>query len=202
MIKVPRSRDVQPKMVAAATRAAEHAPATEPVRDTVAEGALVRAHLDAVWRLLRRIGLSAHDADDVAQEVFITALRKSEHIERGKEKSFLFGIALRLASRKRRWLNFRWRLTATADVDAQYANAPDASELLAQKEALSLLDRTLAAMSEDLRTTFVLFELEDMTMSEIAELTQSKPGTVASRLRRAREIVQEAARAAHAERKP
>jgi RNA polymerase sigma-70 factor, ECF subfamily len=195
-------------MVATSPRADEQAPALSAREAGIGasaqregEAALVRAHLPAVWRVLRRIGLSPHDADDVAQEVFMTAFRKSASIEPGKEKAFLFGIALRLAARKRRWLRLRWRTASAADVDAQLSRSPNASELIEHKEALLLLDRTLGAMSEELRTTFVLFELEEMTMNEIAELTKSKPGTVASRLRRARELVSEAARAANGERK-
>ena len=42
-------------------------------------------------------------------------------------------------------------------------------------------------MPLDLRTVFVLFELEELTMAEIAELLGLAPGTVASRLRRARQ---------------
>jgi RNA polymerase sigma-70 factor (ECF subfamily) len=42
-------------------------------------------------------------------------------------------------------------------------------------------------MPIDLRTVFVLFEIEEITMAEIAALTGLPSGTVASRLRRARE---------------
>ena len=43
---------------------------------------------------------------------------------------------------------------------------------------------------DDMRTAFVLFELEGLSVPEIAELTETKQGTVASRLRRARELFQ------------
>jgi RNA polymerase sigma-70 factor (ECF subfamily) len=43
----------------------------------------------------------------------------------------------------------------------------------------------------DLRAVFVLFELEEMTMMEIATISDLPPGTVASRLRRARQAFQE-----------
>ena len=50
-----------------------------------------------------------------------------------------------------------------------------------------MLDGVLHAMEEDLRAVFVLFELEEMPTAEIATLLAIPPGTVASRLRRARE---------------
>ena len=48
------------------------------------------------------------------------------------------------------------------------------------------LDDILAAMSDELRAVFVLHDIERLTMAEIAEVLDLKPGTVASRLRRAR----------------
>jgi RNA polymerase sigma-70 factor (ECF subfamily) len=66
--------------------------------------------------------------------------------------------------------------------------------LLQQGRARALLDEILEAMPTELRAPFVLFELEEMTMSEIAQTLEIPPGTVASRLRRAREIFQEQSR--------
>jgi RNA polymerase sigma-70 factor (ECF subfamily) len=69
----------------------------------------------------------------------------------------------------------------------------DRSELVATPEQLAqrrrareLLDEILDAMAFDLRTVFVLYEVEELTMAEIAEALDLPPGTVASRLRRAR----------------
>jgi RNA polymerase sigma-70 factor (ECF subfamily) len=49
-----------------------------------------------------------------------------------------------------------------------------------------LLDRVLDRMDESLRVVFVLYEFEEMNMSEIADVLEIPRGTVASRLRRAR----------------
>ena len=54
-----------------------------------------------------------------------------------------------------------------------------------------MLDRALDAMPGDLRTVFVLFEIEEMTMAEISNVIEIPAGTVASRLRRAREVFRE-----------
>jgi len=63
-----------------------------------------------------------------------------------------------------------------------------------QRRARALLDRVLVGMPMDLRAVFVLFELEEMTMMEIATISDIPLGTVASRLRRARQTFQEAVR--------
>jgi hypothetical protein len=58
--------------------------------------ALVDAHFDFIWRLFRRMGLSHADADDAAQHVFITATEKFDVIALGSERTFLYGVALRV----------------------------------------------------------------------------------------------------------
>jgi RNA polymerase sigma-70 factor (ECF subfamily) len=55
-----------------------------------------------------------------------------------------------------------------------------------RERARDLLDRVLDEMDLDLRVVFVLYELEEMTMADIASSLELAPGTVASRLRRAR----------------
>lgn len=154
---------------------------------------LLTGHLPAVWRFLRRLGLSSEDADDLAQEVFLVAAAKADRIESGFEKRFLFGIAIRIASRTRRSQHTRVARTASAvEVDECVSPAIASDEALARKEARETLDRILSEMSPDLRTTFVLYELEEMTTVEISTLTEAPMGTVASRLRRAREQFQAA----------
>jgi RNA polymerase sigma-70 factor (ECF subfamily) len=51
-----------------------------------------------------------------------------------------------------------------------------------------MLDRALEAMPMDLRKVFVLFDLEELTTTEVANVLRLPRGTVASRLRRAREV--------------
>jgi RNA polymerase sigma-70 factor (ECF subfamily) len=58
-----------------------------------------------------------------------------------------------------------------------------------------MLDGVLEQMEPELRTVFVLYEFEDMSMAEIADTIAIPRGTVASRLRRAREDFRERVRA-------
>lgn len=153
--------------------------------------ALVRAHLGFVWRALRRFGVPDADAPDATQQVFIAATARMGSIEPGREKSFLFGTALRVAAKFRRTLS-RKPLAGSddVDIDAQGSPWPSAEELLDQRRARAVLDDILDGMSDDLRAVFVLYEVEQMTMAEIATLLDVPAGTVASRLRRAREYFQ------------
>lgn len=147
-------------------------------------------HYDFVWRSVRRLGVAPDAVDDAAQEVFVIASRKLDSIELGKEKAFLFGTALRVASDSRRALQRRRQ--APADDQPEPVDAtPGIDELVDQKRAREILDELIQRLPEDTRPVFVLFELEGMTMAKIASYLDLPAGTVASRLRRARELFAE-----------
>jgi RNA polymerase sigma-70 factor, ECF subfamily len=147
---------------------------------------LVELHFDFIWRLLRRLGVPAGDADDAAQEVFLIASRKLDAINDGSERSFLFGTALRIAAKSGEQRRRQSALDKIAAEEEPISPAaPD--ELLELRRARELLDEILEAMPLDLRVVFVLFELEELTMAEIATMLGVPNGTAASRLRRARQ---------------
>jgi len=151
---------------------------------------MVDEHFDFIWRLLRRLGLRDDQAEDSAQQVFLVASRKLASIEPASERSFLFGTALRVAADLRRTAAYR-REVAHADPAAHLTSDDRPDELLDRRRAREMLDRVLDAMDLDLRTVFVLFELEEMSTPDIAALLEIPVGTAASRLRRAREDFQD-----------
>jgi RNA polymerase sigma-70 factor (ECF subfamily) len=156
--------------------------------------AFVREHHAFVWRVLRRSGLAAADADDAAQRVFLIAADRLDAIAQGSERGFLYRTAARVASNARRSMKRR-RETPGFEGGDEPAPLPEPDDLLDQRRARDLLDRILGELSEDLRATFVLFEIEGLRTPEIAEALDIPVGTVASRLRRARvELEQRLAR--------
>lgn len=142
-------------------------------------------YFDFTWRSLRRFGLREDAADDAVQRVFLIASRKLDAIHPGSERSFLFATALRVASDVRRSAPYR-REVLQADPAAALEGGVRPDEVLDQRRARAMLDDALGALDDDLRVVFALFELEELTSAEIAVLLDLPPGTVASRLRRAR----------------
>ena len=145
------------------------------------------AHFDLVWRYLRRLGLNDADADDGTQQTFMIFSRKIDDVLVGKERAFLCSIALRVAAdmRKRAWRRYE-QAADNADEEAERESLnPEA--LTTQKAARVLLDAVLEQLPMDLRAVFVLFEIEEMSTQQIAGALELPVGTVASRLRRARE---------------
>jgi RNA polymerase sigma-70 factor, ECF subfamily len=141
-------------------------------------------HHDFIWRLLRRLGLSRGAADDAAQHVFLVAAERVLDIHEGRERAFLFGTALRVARRvsrnERRWV-------LEDDMDFRNSQVARPEELADQRRAVDLMGRILAKMDLDLKTVFILAELEGQTMPQVAALLEIPLGTATSRLRRARE---------------
>ena len=139
-----------------------------------------------IWRYLRRLGLSDADADDAAQKVFLVLARRLDAVELGKERAFLCGTAVRVCSEHRR--SKRRRREVAEEQVADPVDPRLGPEALADRQrARVLLDQVMDQMDDTLRTVFVLFELEEMSTAQIAELLELPTGTVASRLRRARE---------------
>jgi RNA polymerase sigma-70 factor, ECF subfamily len=159
---------------------------SEPPEAQVRLGEMVREHFAFVWRVLRRLGLSESDADDAAQQVFLTVSHRLCDIAIGSERGFLFSTAVNVAAHAHRSQK-RWQELPESELDNRRDSVPGVEELIDRRRARELLDEILEAMALELRLVFVLFEVEQLTMAEIARMLELPPGTVASRLRRARE---------------
>jgi RNA polymerase sigma-70 factor (ECF subfamily) len=147
--------------------------------------AIAEAHFAWLWRLLRRLGVHPSDVEDAAQQVFLVVSRRLSVIEKGSEQSFLFGVALRVSIEFRRVR--RDVPTEEVEVDAR-KSSPGMEDLVDQHRAREVLAEILDGMPLELRTVFILFELEQMTKTEISNIVGIPEGTVVSRLRRAREV--------------
>jgi RNA polymerase sigma-70 factor (ECF subfamily) len=152
--------------------------------------AAVNAHYEGLWRFLRRMGVAEDQVEDAAQQVLIVFAQRAADVKEEAVKAFLFGTALRVASDFRRRSQ---RAREVLDREALLVHPdprPDAEHQLGEKELRRCLDRLLEDLDPDLRAVFVLAELDEVTMAEISKLLCIPAGTVASRLRRAREIVE------------
>lgn len=147
---------------------------------------VVSEHFEVLWRFLRRLGIPDRDLDDAVQEVVLVLARKLEQVQIGSERSFVLSTAVRVASGFRRTVRNRREVDDSELIEVESpALGPEA---LAEKQRLrAVLQRVLNELPLELRAVFVLYELEELTMAEIAATLELPPGTVASRLRRARE---------------
>jgi RNA polymerase sigma-70 factor, ECF subfamily len=143
------------------------------------------AHFDFVWRSLRRLGVLESSLDDATHDVFIVALRR-QHEFRGESsiRTWLFGIAWNRArelSRQR-----RRRPEEPLPECLVVPTAATQEQAVLAREAFDLLYAALNELSEHRRDVFVMVELEEMTVPEVAAITSAPVNTVYSRLRLAR----------------
>jgi RNA polymerase sigma-70 factor (ECF subfamily) len=150
----------------------------------------VDTHHDALWRFVRRMGVAEAQVEDAVQQVLWVFARRLSVVERGAERSFLFGTALRVASEHRRKAQREPALADPGLLRDQPDPAPDAEARLGDKQLRRLLDELLDGLPPEQRAVFVLAELEELTMVEIGRVLSVPQGTVASRLRRARESIE------------
>jgi RNA polymerase sigma-70 factor, ECF subfamily len=154
--------------------------------------AAYRAHFASVWRTVRHLGVAEKDALDATQEVFVVALRRWPEFEgRSTVKTWLFGIAYRVAADRRRSATAR-REVLTDNAGTELSTDPWGD--LEQQDLECLLGRVLDSLPLEQRAVFTMFEMEELTGEEISAALGVPLGTVRSRLRLARQAFSRAAR--------
>ncbi len=147
---------------------------------------LVEEQLGFVWRLLRRVGVQAVEADDAAKQVFSAVARRLTDIRAGSERAFLLSTALHVAARVRRERAQAADIASHAEHDSESAASVAPEEGLDQR-ACALVDELLAEMPLELRVVFALYEIEQLDRTEISEIVGVPFATVTTRLHGARE---------------
>lgn len=150
--------------------------------DSRAFAALVDAHQQAVRGSLRRFTGHWADADDIAQEAFVTAWRKLNAFEgRSSFRSWVSGIGFRIARDARRSHN----RASTRDNDWQ-AQQDDVEDGAPLEDRLALAD-AMAALPQEQRAAVSLCLGEGFSHAEAAAILKLPLGTVKSYVSRGRE---------------
>jgi len=149
---------------------------------------LVAAHQQRVVRLVYRLLGWDQEAEDVAQEVFLAALKgKSKFRGAGSEGVWLTRIAIN-ACRTHQRRRVLWRkLKAALLRRARAAAAPPPDGEATDRETFAEVRRAVQALPSSLREVVVLRYLEGMSTDEICQALDAEPGTVHVRLHRARQ---------------
>jgi RNA polymerase sigma-70 factor (ECF subfamily) len=151
---------------------------------------IFRDHASFLWRAAVGLGVPESDADDLCQEVMLVVHRKLPTFDGRALKSWLYGICLRVCSDYRR--SARVRRERPTDQLPDSTLLPTQPEDVDARRAELRLRRVLDDLDDDKRAVFVLFEIEQLTLREIAEATDTPIQTVYSRLQAARAHVRAA----------
>jgi RNA polymerase sigma factor (sigma-70 family) len=140
---------------------------------------LVRRHGPLVWRVCRRVLAGDPAAEDAFQATFLVLAQRAAAIRKPASlASWLHGVAYRLASRARR--------RAPAPLPESAANVANPAHEAAQRELARLVEEEVALLPEKLRLPILLCYWEGLTNDEAARRLGWPPGTVKTRLLKAR----------------
>jgi RNA polymerase sigma-70 factor (ECF subfamily) len=138
-------------------------------------------HVGMVWRTLKALGVEASALDDAVQDVFVVVHRRHSDFEaRSTLKTWLFGIAYRVAANCRRGAK---RHNSCELPEELVCAGPNPQQELQQAEAARFVQRFLEGVDEPQRAVFTACLLEGMTVPEAAEALGVNTNTLYSRLR-------------------
>lgn len=170
--------------------------------DTEAFGALVERNRRAVFRAALAALRSADEADEVAQDTFVTAFEKLGHF-RGEAafRTWLLAIAWRKAIDRRKRLT-RWfqRLAPTprhdegqeADVSERLpSNAPSQEDALVSADLQRRVKTLIASLPPKLRDALLLAGSGEHSYDEIAAMLNIPTGTLKWRVSEARRVLKQ-----------
>ena len=155
-------------------------------------GAFYERHQGSIYRFAWHMSGNQASAEEITQEVFLRLIENPRNFdpEKGPLTAYLFGIARNLL---RRHMDSDRTVPLEEESmggdDAEPAVEPEILSGLDQQEKLECLRKSVAALPEPYREALVLCDLEEMSYPDAAAVLQCPPGTVASRLHRARAML-------------
>ena len=158
-------------------------------------------HLDAAYNLARWLLRGGEDAEDVAQEAFLRALKYFDGFRGQNAKAWLLSIVRNTCYS---WIKDRMKTESMTEDEEGHLDPEHESALEAAGHSLAapdarliqdadrrLLNEGLQALPTDYREILVLRELEQLGYKEISEVVGIPIGTVMSRLSRARALLRQ-----------
>jgi RNA polymerase sigma-70 factor (ECF subfamily) len=173
-------------------------------QDLPAFESIYAQYFQFVWASALRLGVASSAIDDVVQEIFMVIHTKLPTLRQPASlRSWIYGIVRRTVSDHRRALKTRAQSAGTLAFQAELEQPPPRTplDMKEQTDQVRLLWDLLEELAWPKREVFMLAELEEMTVPEIAQALEIPLNTAYSRLRAARIAFEEglARRAARGE---
>ena len=165
--------------------------------DLAAFEALIKRHQPRIFRLLMRMLGNREEAEDVAQEAFLSLHRHGHRFRyEARFSTFIYRVAANAALNRRRTLgrkNARIRqLRVRQQAGTDLPSAPrDPESAAAGSQTQAAVQEALLRLPPDLRMATVLYDIEGLSYREISIVLDIPEGTVKSRIHRARNALRE-----------
>ncbi|MBB6673350.1 RNA polymerase sigma factor [Cohnella nanjingensis] len=154
---------------------------------------LVRLHGKALYGFCYKLAGNKADTDDLYQETFLKAMELRYQMDANRNpKGFLISIAIRLRQNSRRKFAWRRRIAPAAAFDeaadkALWTNGVGAPEhAVLSNELRGTIQAAADSLNEKLKIPLYMHYTAEMSIEEIASALRIPPGTVKSRLHKAR----------------
>jgi RNA polymerase sigma-70 factor (ECF subfamily) len=163
--------------------------------DIAALSAVFKLYGPRVYRLARRMMGNQPDAEDATQEIFLRAFQQADKFHgRSGLYTWLYRLAVRHCLNLIKQQSRRNGRTYTLHAQTDWPEAgttPSPLDAVVEGERGELIDGMLQALPAGYRACLLLREVEGLSYAEIAELLAIPPGTVMSRLARARQALRQ-----------
>ncbi len=154
---------------------------------------IYREYFNFVWSSARRLGVTQAAIDDIVQEVFLVIHSRLHTLEKPEAlRSWIYGVVRRTVSEHHRSGRVRAASGTTLSVQLDLRSPPTPHDLTEQNDQVRLLWSLLDELDETKREVFMMVELDELTVPEVAEILQIPLNTAYSRLRTARQAFEEA----------
>jgi RNA polymerase sigma-70 factor, ECF subfamily len=190
------------KKLLSKTTTIERAPAapdpsdTDLLRQVVEESSteafrqLCSRYIDGIYRLVAARVASEHDAEDIVQEVFLAMFKALPNFRReARFSTWLYRIAQNTIGQFYRQKKRRPQSHSLASAEAVIDPAESPATTLSRGEELRRLRGAIEDLPELYRQAFLLRTAEGFSYREIADILGCPPGTVDSRISRARALL-------------
>jgi len=158
---------------------------------------LIRRHERRVFRLLFRMMGNREEAEDVAQEAFLSLHRHGHRFRReARFSTFVYRVAANAALNRRRTLgrnrNRVSELKVSQEAGFELPPAPrDPEDAAVGAEARERVQQALLELPDDLRVAVLLYDIEGQSYQDVAQVLGIPEGTVKSRIHRARNALRD-----------
>jgi RNA polymerase sigma-70 factor (ECF subfamily) len=141
----------------------------------------------------RNMGIPAHSAEDVAQNVFLTLIKSvgTFDVRRGSAGAFIYGIT---RNHVLRWIRENRNNTSISDSELSEIQVENPLMEYSKAEEILKLRKAIHQLPENYREVLILCEINELSYEEASEILVCAIGTVRSRLHRARSILARALR--------
>lgn len=171
--------------------------------DRIAFDLLVRKHMDRIFNLCFRFTGDFHEAEDLAQDIFFKVFKSLNRFRfESSFSTWLYRVSVNACMNRLRSLDYRRKKkkvrfdTVTDRVDDDQTvefghHSETAVTELQRKERMKSIQMAIDSLPLKQKSLIVLRDIQGLSYEEITRITGVKPGTLKSRLARARLTLKE-----------